>query len=161
MEGDVEKFEILLKNKAEWIQDVIGFTPLHTAVFENCASVVEYIAENFNPAKYPSELMEIEDTIGETALLLAARIGYSQSLNILLKYKAKLNATDNEGNTALHLATYYNHYDAVDILLRHIHLNDKLDIASLKNTGGEVARDLALKLENKEILKLFEKYMVK
>ena len=153
-----------MKNKFQLAPDNYRFTPLHWAVEFNRPQIVECIAKHLKSTN-SSEFMEIKNKYGQTALQWSAIEGNIQPLTTLLKYNAKLSATDNDGNTALHLATSNRRQDAVEILLSDLQMSKhaKHDIANVKNASGETARQIALKLKpkNNELLRLFDKYNIK
>jgi ankyrin repeat protein len=67
------------------------------------------------------------DVDGSTPLHIAASQGHTQTIRVLLKYGAKLAAT-NEKWTALHFACHSGHLDAAKLLLSHgsdIHARDE------------------------------------
>lgn len=87
-----------------------------------------------------------------TALRWAARLGYADTIKLLLDYGADINAASKEGWTALMLAAYDNHIDAVKALLAEPDIN--LD-AKLK-ASGKTALNLAEIQGNTEIIKLLK-----
>lgn len=56
---------------------------------------------------------------GERSLHLAARLGYVELVQELLKINADIAATDSQGFTPLHLAAYFGHADVVQVLLKN------------------------------------------
>ena len=69
----------------------------------------------------------------------AAVHGYDRVLEFLIEKKVDLNATDEDGWTALHFAAMANAENSVKALLKAGAKSD------LKNSDGEVAADLATK----------------
>ena len=61
-----------------------------------------------------------------------------------------LNEVSNDGNTALHIAAFYGHYDVVKLLLNY---GAKINI---KNNSGKLPKDLAMTKEIKDLLDYFE-----
>lgn len=61
---------------------------------------------------------ECRDEDGLTPLMLAARLGNYEAVELLIKHRASLRAQDNNGFTALHWAVVEGHEHVVKILLR-------------------------------------------
>lgn len=68
---------------------------------------------------------------GETALMLAANLGYTAFIPSLLKKRSDIASVDKKGRTALHHAAETGQLDAVRLLL-----NAGADIAAKNNLGG-------------------------
>ena len=75
---------------------------------------------------------------GDTPLMAAARVGYTQAIEYLLALGAKVDATNKMGETALILAVQNRELDAVKMLLAKGADPDKKDAAA-----GYSARDYA------------------
>lgn len=86
-----------------------GFTPLLHNIHD-IESVKILLASNVDP----NACSTLE---GVTALLLAAKLGDINLVNLLLKYKANVNQQDIEGNTPLMIAIINNQIETVKILL--------------------------------------------
>ncbi|MBQ4401588.1 MAG: ankyrin repeat domain-containing protein, partial [Synergistaceae bacterium] len=56
---------------------------------------------------------------GGTALMEAAKHGDTESAEILLKYRADVNAKDNKGKTALKWAKHNKHNEVAQLLRNH------------------------------------------
>ena len=82
------------------------------------------------------------------ALHRAAAIGSVPMINLLVKHKSPLNATDSDGQTALHHAVAEGHGDAAVTLLKAGAETDKQDLE------GKLALDLA---PDKEVRKYIER----
>jgi ankyrin repeat protein len=54
-----------------------------------------------------------------TLLHLAAKAGYSETVEFLLAHGADVNSTDGNGVSALHYAVHYDHYEIVRVLIAH------------------------------------------
>ena len=78
-----------------------------------------------------------KDKYGNIALMLAARRGYTKTVEYLFKHGVSLSEKNNNSNTALMLAAYHGHMETVEWLLGHE--------ASLseKNNNGDTALLLA------------------
>ena len=94
----------------------------------------------------------VRDRDGETPLIAAARIGYMGALGDLLRLKAKVDAANRMGETALIVAVQNRHPDIVKVLLALGADPDKSDSAA-----GYSARDYAKRdTRSRDILKLIE-----
>ena len=68
-----------------------------------------------------NELLEYEKDLchcGSTPFLLAARYGYIDVANLLLRLEARPNVMDCFGATPLHIATCHGHYRFTDFFIR-------------------------------------------
>ncbi|CAF1167872.1 unnamed protein product [Rotaria sordida] len=64
-------------------------------------------------------LLNEKDEYGRTLLYLAARNGYYDICNFLLRSGCKVNETQKDGSTALHGAAFYGHQSIVQLLLEY------------------------------------------
>ncbi len=98
-------------------QDVNGLTPLSNAVLsQDISKIMSLLAQNVD--------LEVKNLDGETALHIAAREGYSNIVNILLKCGSQVNTQDDSGYeptgyTPLHEAAKFGHVDILNILLEY------------------------------------------
>lgn len=60
----------------------------------------------------------IVDNNNRTLLMYAASYGDKEIINEIVKYGNGIDKTDNNGQTALHLAVWHNKYDSVEELIR-------------------------------------------
>ena len=75
---------------------------------------------------------------------------------LMEKYIFDINKQDNQGNTALHWAIYFNNQQCIDYLL---HYNINIDILDINNC---TAMDLAIKRENEQLIdKMKNSYIIK
>lgn len=89
---------------------------------------------------------------GDTPLITAARVGYTDAVDLLLQLGAKVDATNKMGETPLILAVQQRQLDAVKLLLAKGANPDKKDAAA-----GYSARDYAKRdTRNPEILAAIE-----
>ena len=58
------------------------------------------------------------DELGDTPLTMAARLAHNRLVKLLVEFNATVNATDNEGRSALHWAVKCNNYDGAAILIQ-------------------------------------------
>ena len=89
---------------------------------------------------------------GDTPLITAARVGFTDAIDLLLQFGAKVDASNKMGETALILAVQQRQLDAVKLLLAKGANPDKKDAAA-----GFSARDYAKRdTRNREILAAIE-----
>ncbi|XP_036359245.1 B-cell lymphoma 3 protein [Octopus sinensis] len=104
-----KKIEIALK------QDEDGDLPLHIAVaHKNLASIGSFCkliqqagktVDRFNKKKF-------------TPLHLCVKMNYSKGVRKLIKMGADMNLSDGKGNSAVHLAVSYSHFECFDVILK-------------------------------------------
>eukprot|EP00731_Ephydatia_muelleri_P000697 Em0001g697a len=111
-------------------------------------SSVTAMDELFRLPPYSRILQEIKN--GCTALMLASRYGLSEFLKELLKMDVQVNAQQEDGDTALHIAAVRSHEDCVRLLLSTIGID-----ANLVNHTGKTPLKLATSYE---VLTLLKKY---
>ena len=79
-----------------------------------------------------------EDELGQTSLIIAAQAGHLDIVNMLLAYKGvAVDIQDHQGFSAVHRATWRNHVEVVQALIK------KGANLTLKNIDGNTARDLS------------------
>ena len=86
-----KQFDIRKKNLA-------GFTPLHTAAFQNDFATVEGL---FNGLQHRGIDINERASEGETAMHIAAKLGRKEMIKQLVEFGADLDAQDNVRNTPL------------------------------------------------------------
>lgn len=89
----------------------IGFTPLMTAAEINNTPAIKILAEVFQAD------VDLTDAAGNTALLIAVEKESTESVELLLKLNANVNAVDKSKNSPLHIAALYNYHGIVSLLL--------------------------------------------
>ncbi len=161
MNGHVEVVKLLIDEQAEVnLPDNLGRTALFHAVTQGHAEVAATLLDNgadpnlnppgatllYNAAKLGKELI-VHRLLRHGAkvisqdyppLIVAAEAGHSKIVELLLDYRADVNATDADGNTALHLAASQGHVYAVKKLLA------KQANPSLTNRFRETPLEMAL-----------------
>lgn len=66
--------------------------------------------------RYP-ESIELKNSKGETALLIAAKLGNVNFIETLMKHGADINTQDQDGCSGLHHAAAWGHLDTLDFLI--------------------------------------------
>jgi ankyrin repeat protein len=108
-----------------------GLTPLCVAAAHGETAVVRYLIDQENAKINQREIYpdsyDLQKT-RNTPLMLAAKNGHVETVQLLLRRKANINEKNNEGKTALHLAAEGQHNDVIVALIRegaNIHEPDK------------------------------------
>ncbi|KAL6239847.1 hypothetical protein BDW75DRAFT_68194 [Aspergillus navahoensis] len=130
-EGD-PIIELLLRKGADVnVKSITGQNALHFATSKANLSTVRILLENKCSAR-------VRDKRGQLPLHRAAAIGSTPIIQVLLKEgRSPVNATDNDGLTALHHAISEGHGDAALMLLKAGAEADK------KDASGTLAIDMA------------------
>ncbi|TLD14893.1 hypothetical protein PspLS_10867 [Pyricularia sp. CBS 133598] len=120
-----------------------GQTALHFAASKNNLDVARKLLDQKPPAS-----ARVRDRRGQYALHRAAAVGSTPMVNLLIgQGKSPLNATDSDGQTALHHAIAEGHGDTAVALLKAGAETDK------KDADGNLAIDLA---PDREVRKYIE-----
>jgi ankyrin repeat protein len=133
------------------LYDKQGRTVLHTAVGANNGAIVKLFYQKLGE-KLDIDVKTI-DYLGETALIYAARNAYNDVLKMLIQLNSTVNATDNNGQSALHWCAKVNNCKGAILLLEsgaNINLQDENE-----KTPISVAID---ELNTNEIVQLLVKY---
>jgi len=132
--GSLESVKLLLEHGAEINakESWRGQTALMWATAENHPAVVQVLVDHGADVNAKSATFDFRDLKvkpgdvpmhfprgGFTALLFAARGGFTDSAKILLEHGADVNIADPDGTSALVLAIINGHYDAAAFLLDH------------------------------------------
>lgn len=170
--GDMEKIKLLVNSGADVnVRNKDGSTPLSYAALGGKVEIIQFLLEHgakitdINPlssaiyGEHPEALrtlleqganVDIRNSYGETALILAARQKRPASLTILINSGANINLQDNDGRTALHKAVMSCFTNEAEILLKA-----GADI-NIKDKYGDTAKDLATHSGKKEIENLLK-----
>ena len=115
--GDLKKVKKIIDRHPNKIndQDVLDFTPLHLASGTGHIEMVEFLLNH-------GADIELENFIGDTPLLLAARYaryGKYETIKTLLEHGAKVNHKDENGRSALHDAAMYSGKEVINLLISY------------------------------------------
>ncbi|XP_064627404.1 uncharacterized protein DDB_G0287625-like [Lineus longissimus] len=92
-------------------QDHMGYTPLHRAASQGHREIINLLLAR-------ECLLDIQDRVhGNAPIHEAAWNGFSESLDMLIKAKARIFLTNKSGFTALHLASQNGHNQSARVLL--------------------------------------------
>ncbi|XVE89938.1 hypothetical protein DITRI_Ditri20bG0036400 [Diplodiscus trichospermus] len=144
--GAVDIFNVFLSyidsSTTAYIRDKEGMSVIHIAAREGEAIILEMLANHF------PQLWDLQDNKGRTVLHQAvARIKLDCVKFILgssLSHGGLINQKDNEGNTALHLATIHGHHHKIfELLIK----DSRVDKTAINKEGLTVIDILLLKYE--------------
>ena len=122
-----------------------GATPLTVAMRKRATLYVNYLLQNGADP-------DLADKNGETALMIAARVGFLEGIGAMIAATAAIDATNRQGETALIVAVQNRHVQAVKRLLEAGASSSRTDSAS-----GLSARDYAVRdRRSSDILKLID-----
>ncbi|KAG0262825.1 palmitoyltransferase akr1 [Mortierella polycephala] len=111
--GHLNMAKLLMKHGADpMLQDSQGFNALHLATHSSNAMLVLYL---LIAGDMP---IDAADSLGHTNLMWAAYQGDSLSVDILLKYGARVDTKDREGFTPLHWAVVKGNRDCLSKILK-------------------------------------------
>ena len=126
---------LLIQNGANTKQcNKKGLYPLHIAAARNSVATVKYLIERnvFN--------VDFETHDGQTALILAARWGYTELVAFLIKCGADIYHRTKEGESALSLAAERNHVEIIKLLHKK-----GVNLSQYNNNGISLLHLAALK----------------
>lgn len=111
---DLETTELLIHAGANVkAANRFGMTPLALACTNGNASIVEALL------KAGEDANAVVSATGDTALMVAARTGKTDAINVLLNHGADVNKTNSEGQTPLMWAAAAKNAAAVKVLIDH------------------------------------------
>ncbi|CAG8646310.1 2039_t:CDS:10 [Funneliformis mosseae] len=93
--------------------------------------------------KYYPHSVNMVNKQGQTALIIASKLGNLDAIKLLLEIGAEVNQADFDGNTALHYSAAWNHFQVVTMLIER-----GCQFAS-KNKSGWTALDYSYSMELK------------
>ncbi|HVF37827.1 MAG TPA: ankyrin repeat domain-containing protein [Sphingomicrobium sp.] len=147
-QGDASKALPLAQQPGSRVVNYRGYsgnTALHIAVRNRELNWVGFLLKNKADP-------DIGDSKGDTPLILAARIGFSEAASYLIRLGAKVDAANKRGETALIVGVQQKRLQLVELLLKSGANPDKSDFAA-----GYSARDYARReTRNPELLRLIE-----
>lgn len=149
-DGDVEKVEALLRDKANvdvnWRAGGGGITALHAAVYENDLEIMQLLIRlGADP--------NIATRDGLTPLGSATWSGHFEAVRQLLAVGAKVNVQEyRHGQSPLMNAAWKGHRDIVKLLLEHGADRE------LRNPDGHTALDWARRFGHDDVVMLLETY---
>jgi len=111
--GDLDKVKLLVKDGIN-----INYQPYNT----DGSALMRAVAGNQHPeiAKFLIKAgadLNLQDEVGDTALMYASNAGSTEMVKLLLKRGADPNILNRDKNNALHFASLYGHLDIVKILI--------------------------------------------
>nr|XP_031832537.1 ankyrin repeat domain-containing protein 16-like [Nomia melanderi] len=113
--GDLNAFDLLLNHSAKCIdaKSNNGRSPMHIAAFHGHQSLIERLAA-LNP-----DLLNAKDSSGATALHESIKGGHLAAMIQMIELGADTGATDNVGQTILHIAALTGNSDAIRYILNN------------------------------------------
>lgn len=82
----------------------------------NTARFTDLLQSNY---EFDSRINTEQDKNGDCALIIAAKLGYTEMIEPLLAAEASVNQSNRYGITALHAAAEQNHLEVLQILIQH------------------------------------------
>lgn len=158
IEGNLAFLEVYTKFKGDLgIRDQQGRSALMHAISNNHLNFVSSLCEystlfQEEPSTF-SNLLELTDRHGNTALFTAIRFDLPACLEILISYKCNFFHRKRNGNTCLHDCAVHNSIDCLTMLASYC----GRDLFQIINKDGNRAIDIAMKLKNQQILYALQK----
>lgn len=146
VDGRLEVTNLLLRRGAQvnrW--DTAGFTATGLAILNHHQAILLALLA------HGASVNPVIHNAGAAPLTMAAQTDDVETIKILLKRHAHIDAQNNRGETALMTAVRRNHLEAVSLLL-----SGNAD-RRLRNRDGETALSVARASRNKPIIALLEK----
>merc|ERR1712227_831423 len=88
----------------------MGLTPLHNAVSNENAPLIDYLIQMKADLEAPT-------ITGETPIFLAGMYGIGEAVRTLVAARADVNCHNSNGSTPFHFATKYQQYDVAAFLV--------------------------------------------
>eukprot|EP01105_Mastigella_eilhardi_P000961 TRINITY_DN1120_c0_g1_i1.p1 TRINITY_DN1120_c0_g1~~TRINITY_DN1120_c0_g1_i1.p1 ORF type:complete len:1221 (-),score=409.90 TRINITY_DN1120_c0_g1_i1:38-3700(-) len=149
LQGNLAKVEQLVKDGANLSEKTSsGDTVMHLAVQQPDAAVINFLIRNH-------AVMDLKNQEGNTPLHYAVAEGRVGYVGLMIKNGAKLSAPDKNGNPCLHLAVLC----GMPPEMVRFMLKSGAD-SLVKNTEGKTAPQIALELEDVELVEVFSKFML-
>lgn len=172
--GLIEIVKSLLLNGADpSLFDNYGRNVLHTAVSSNEYEIVKLILnhcisfqtsstnqneDNLNDNNFDDKYDLIDsktnDDLGDTPLIIASRLNLNKIVKLLIDFSASVNATDNDGRSALHWCSKCNNLTGACILIQsgaNVNMQDndeKTPLSSALNEfSSKLMADLLIKFD--------------
>lgn len=152
--GFLEVVDELLKSGITTVlKDTDGNSPLHLATLRQHPEIIAHLLD----AKSDSAAIFDSNAANKskwTPLHMAAKSGRLQSLQILLGHGARLEATTDDGRTALHVAVASGHLHAVNEILLHVYRapERRFGLISMEDKSGLTAFMLAVQSDRIDIV---------
>ena len=147
--NDVHQLLAILAENHDTIDEQVSefeWTALHVAAAYNHPTIVSALLHfGADP--------DIYDTDGDTALIAAASLGYTEVVQQLLN-KANVMQASLNGETALHVAADAGYDDIVSLLIPR----GGVKLVETRTRSGHTARDMALANGCTEIIALIDEY---
>lgn len=158
--------EHLIQHGAELnVSDNYGRNVLHTACGSNQYDIVklilEYCSQQLNLStnlvldeKYDIIDSKTNDELGDTPLTIVSRLNFNEIISLLIEYNVSVNATDNEGRSALHWCSKVNNVNGAYLLIQagaNVNMQDNDEKTPLNSALNELntreCADLLIKCE--------------
>ena len=124
--GLIDICERLLRHGADLSSyDNYGRNVLHTACgsnqYEICKLLLDHCGRQLSQQmddKFDLVDSKSNDELGDTPLIIASRLNYNRLIQLLIEFNVSVNATDNEGRSALHWCAKVNNVQGACILIQ-------------------------------------------
>jgi len=160
--GLIEIVKSLLLNGADpSLFDNYGRNVLHTGVSSNEYEIVKLILNhcvvsfqtnednndnnNNDENKYDLIDAKTNDDLGDTPLIIASRLNLNKIVKLLIDFNASVNATDNDGRSALHWCSKCNNVTGACILIQsgaNVNMQDNDEKTPLSSALSELSSKL-------------------
>jgi len=126
-----------------------SWNPVLTAAYKCDVETLKFLIEN-SKGNLDVEMVQKEQKGYHAIHFAAASKDHAKELlTVLLDAHADINALNDNGQTPLHIAVFWNNVEAVKLLL------ERGANKTLKNKSGRTPEDLAIHYDHVEIMKLF------